>query len=68
MKDWRDNVIEFLRKNDDDFFSAEWLANHFNTTIDVMSDFLDELESVDIIYHQGISINLEKQWLYKYID
>lgn len=68
MKDWRDSVIEFLRKNDDDFFSAEWLANHFNTTIDVMSDFLDELESVDIIYHQGININLEKQWLYKYID
>ena len=68
MKDWRNNVINFLNKNDDDFFSAEWLANRFNTTIDVMRDFLDELESLDIVYHQDININLEKCWFYKYID
>lgn len=68
MKDWRDNVIQFLSKHDNDFFSAEWLANYFNTTIDVMSDFLDELESVDIVYHRDININLETQWLYKCID
>lgn len=67
MKDWRDNVIDFLNKNDDDFFSAEWLANRFDTTVDVMRDFLDELESLDIVYHQDININLEKYWFYKYI-
>lgn len=68
MKDWRDNVIEFLNRNDDSFFSAEWLASNFNITIDVMNDFLDELESLDIVYHRDIYINLEKKWLYKYVD
>lgn len=68
MKDWRDNVIQFLNKHGDDFFSAEWLANYFNTTISVMSDFLDELESLDIVYHRDININLEKYWLYRYVE
>lgn len=68
MKDWRDNVIQFLNKHDDNFFLAEWLANYFNTTISVMSDFLDELEALDIVYHRDININLEKYWLYRRIE
>lgn len=44
MKDWRDNVIEFLRKNDDNYFTIEWLSNYFNTTVDVMTDFIEQLE------------------------
>lgn len=66
MKDWRDNVIEFLRKNDDDFFSAEWLANHFNTTIDVMKDLMEQLGGLDIIHHISLYINLNCYRLYKY--
>ena len=68
MKDWHDNVIEFLNRNDDSFFSAEWLASNFNITIDIMNDFLDELESLDIVYHRRIYINLENKWLYKCVD
>ena len=68
MMDWRDNVIQFLSKYNDDFFSAEWLANHFNTTVDVMKNFLDTLESLDMVYHRDININLEKQWFYRCID
>lgn len=66
MKDWRDNVIEFLRKNDDDYFTAEWLSNHFNTTVDVMADFMEQLEELDIIHHINLYINLNCCQLYKY--
>jgi hypothetical protein len=66
MKDWRDDVIEFLRKNDENYFTVEWLSNHFNTTVDVMADFVEQLEELDIIYHIGLYVNLEHYWLYKY--
>ena len=56
MKDWRDNVIEFLRKNDDDYFTAEWLSNHF----------MEQLEELDIIHHINLYINLNCCQLYKY--
>jgi hypothetical protein len=66
MKDWRDDVIEFLRKNDDDYFTVEWLSNHFNTTVDVMADFMEQLGGLDIIHHIGLYVNLDHYWLYKY--
>jgi hypothetical protein len=66
MKDWRDDVIEFLRKNDDDYFTVEWLSNHFNTTVDVMADFMEQLGGLDIIHHISLYINLERYCLYKY--
>lgn len=66
MKDWRDNVIEFLRKNDDDYFTIEWLSNYFNTTVDVMTDFIEQLEELDIIHHNSLYINLNRYCLYRY--
>lgn len=66
MKDWRDDVIEFLRKNDDDYFTVEWLSNHFNTTVDVMADFMEQLEGLDIIHYISLYINLNRYLLYKY--
>lgn len=66
MKDWRDNVIEFLRKNDDNYFTIEWLSNYFNTTVDVMIDFIEQLEELDIIHHISLYINLNRYCLYKY--
>lgn len=65
MKDWRDNVIDLLAKNDDCYFSVEWLANNFDTTIEVMSDFIEHLEELEMIHYINIYINLEKVHLYQ---
>lgn len=66
MKDWRDSVIEFLRKNDDDYFTVEWLSNHFNTTVDVMGDLMEQLAGLDIIHYISLYIDLNRYRLYKY--
>lgn len=66
MKDWRDNVIDFLRKNDDSYFTVEWLSNHFNTTVDTMADFMEQLGGLDIIHHISLYINSNRYLLYKY--
>ena len=65
MKDWRDNVINLLAKNDDCYFSVEWLAEKFNTTIETMGDFIEQLEGLEMIHYINIYINLEKFHLYQ---
>ena len=65
MKDWRYNVIDLLKRNDDCYFSVEWLANNFDTTIEVMSDFIEHLEELEMIHYINIYINLEKFHLYQ---
>lgn len=66
MKDWHDDVIEFLRKNDDDYFTVEWLSNHFNTTVDTMADLIEQLAELEIIHYISLYINLNRYRLYKY--
>ena len=66
MKDWRDNVIDYLKKNDDDYYTIEWLSNFFGTTIEAMEEFFDLVESVEIITRRDININEEKLWIYRY--
>ena len=65
MKDWRYNVIELLKRNDDCYFSVEQLANNFDTTISTMSDFIEHLEELEMIHYINIYINLEKVHLYQ---
>lgn len=65
MKDWRDNVINLLAKNDDCYFSVEWLANNLNTTVSTMYDFIEHLEELEMIHHISIYIDLEKISLYQ---
>lgn len=66
MKDWRDDVTKFLRENDNDYFTVEWLSNHFNTTIEAMADLMEQLAGLDIIHHIDLYINLKHCWLYQY--
>jgi hypothetical protein len=65
MEDWRYNVIDLLKRNDDCYFSVEWLANNFDTTIEVMSDFIEHLEELEMIHYINIYINLKKVHLYQ---
>ena len=67
MKDWRDSVIEFLRKYEDEYFTIDWLSNHFNTTIDVMNDLIEQFEELGMVTHIKLYINSERLYLYKFI-
>ena len=68
MKDWKDNVIDFLKKNDDNYFTIEWLSYYFNKNVEEIEEFFDLAESLEIITHRDIYINKEKFWIYKYND
>lgn len=67
MKDWRDNVLDFLRKYEDEYFTIEWLSNHFNTTVDTMADLIEQCEELGMVRDIDLYINLERLRLYKFI-
>lgn len=65
MKDWKDDIIDFMNKNDDTYFTAEWLSNHFNKTKIEIEDLIDTLESLEMIYRERLYINLENCVVYR---
>lgn len=65
MKDWKDDIIDFMNKNDDNYFTVEWLSNHFNKSKIEIEDLIDTLESLGMIYRQRLYINLENCVIYR---
>ena len=65
MKDWKDDIIDFMNKNDDNYFTVEWLSNYFNKSKNEIEDLIDTLESLEMIYRQRLYINLKNCVVYR---
>lgn len=68
MKDWKDNVISFMRENSDKYFTINYLSNRFYISIKDLKEFLSLAYEHDIIDCFEQNINGNNYELYTYIE
>lgn len=68
MKDWKDNVISFMRENSDKYFTINHLSNRFYISIKDLKEFLSLAVEHDIIDCFEQNINGYNYELYTYIE